>query len=119
MNAEALLEREILRSLCVGPVRLFRNTCAGGWVGTLVAQENGLVTLANARRQTFGLMPGSGDLIGWVKRDGVAVFASLELKAPTGRVRPEQLVWDQAVRTAGGVSGIVRSVEEARSVLTP
>ena len=47
----------------------------------------------------------------------VAVFASIEVKTPTGRVRPEQQQWLDAVQAAGGVAGIARSVEDAQQIL--
>lgn len=125
MTPESHLEREILRTLCRGPVRLFRNTVAVGWVGSLIGHENGHVILRNARRNSFGLVKGSGDLIGYrtvtvtpdMVGQRIAVFTSLELKAPKGTTRPEQIQWDSAVRAAGGYSGIVRSVGEAEGVL--
>ena len=126
MTPESHLERQVLLALSREETRLFRNSVAVGWVGQfdagLSARVSAMVgarvtALVNARRNSFGLAIGSGDLIGWTTRDGVAVFTSLELKAPHGTVRPEQIQWDKAVREAGGLSGIVRSVEEARGVL--
>ena len=115
---EETILRSILKTHNRGPVRLFRNTCAVGWVGELVSVRDGFTMLRNARRNSFGLAVGSGDLIGWVtKPDGVAQFVSLEVKAPKGRVREEQLAWDEAVRRSGGRSGIVRSVDEAGEVI--
>ena len=119
MTPESHLEKTILLELSRGPVRLFRNSVALGWVGEFVGKEGDCTILRNARRNSFGLAVGSGDLIGWTIRDGVAVFTSLELKAPKGRLREGQAEWDAAVRAAGGLSGIVRSVDEARKVISP
>ena len=47
----------------------------------------------------------------------VAVFTSIEVKSPTGRVRPEQQQWIDAVQAAGGIAGVARSVEDAQSLL--
>jgi len=47
----------------------------------------------------------------------LAVFTSIEVKSPTGRVRPEQQQWLNAVQAAGGVAGIARSVEDAQRIL--
>ena len=47
----------------------------------------------------------------------VAVFTSIEVKTPTGRLRPEQKTWLDAVQAAGGVAGIARSVEDAQRIL--
>ena len=43
----------------------------------------------------------------------LAVFTSIEVKTPTGRVRPDQAAWMGAVQAAGGIAGIARSVPDA------
>jgi len=48
----------------------------------------------------------------------VAVFTSIEVKTPTGRVRPEQQAWLAVVRGAGGIAGVARSVEDALRITT-
>ena len=47
----------------------------------------------------------------------VAVFTSIEVKTPTGRIRPEQQQWLNAVQAAGGIAGVARSVGEAMDLL--
>lgn len=44
-----------------------------------------------------------------------AVFAAvwLEVKTPTGRLRPEQVQWHEAARSRGRHAYVVRSVEDA------
>ena len=77
------------------------------------------------RLVTFGLARGSADLIGWrtvvVTPDMVgqrlAVFTSIEIKTPTGRIAPAQQHWLGVVRGAGGIAGVVRSVTDARNLL--
>ena len=74
---------------------------------------------------TFGLAKGSADLIGWrtviitpeMVGQRLAVFTSIEVKTPTGRVRPEQHAWMAAVSGAGGIAGIARSVQDANDLL--
>lgn len=69
----------------------------------------------------YGLPKGSADLIGVlavsVVLGGHAVvlgrYLALEVKTPTGRIRPEQLQHLAAVRRFGGFGAVVRSVEEA------
>jgi hypothetical protein len=110
---EQSIQQHIRLRCSTGPVRLFRNN-----TGTLYDRQG--------RPVTFGLAKGSADLIGWTTRtitpdmvgQQVAVFTSLEVKTPTGRVSPEQRQWLQAVQVAGGVAGVVRSVEEAEALLT-
>jgi hypothetical protein len=109
-NAETTLQQQIRLALGTLPhVRTFRNQ-----VGSLPDPRTG-------RLVTFGLARGSADLIGWrtvtITPDMVgqrlAVFTSIEVKTPTGRVRPEQTAWLGAVQVAGGIAGIARSVPDA------
>lgn len=65
-----------------------------------------------------GLCKGSADLIGWITRDGVAVFVSVEVKTATGRLAPQQRRWMEAVQKAGGIAGVVRSIEDLRELLS-
>lgn len=109
-NAETTLQQQIRLALGTLPdVRAFRNQ-----VGSLPDPRTG-------RLVTFGLARGSADLIGWrtititpaMVGQRVAVFTSIEVKTPTGRVRPDQTAWLQAVHGAGGIAGIARSVPDA------
>lgn len=69
--------------------------------------------------------PGGSDLIGYrrvrvtpemVGQD-VAVFAAVEVKTPRGRIKPEQQQFVDHIRSAGGIAGIARSVDEAKNIL--
>lgn len=93
--------------------RLFRNNC-----GTL--QDK------NGRYVRYGIPgPGGSDLIGWitvtVTPDMVgqrkAIFAAVEVKAWNGRVTDEQRNFIHVVQRAGGIAGVVRSVEEAEALV--
>ena len=114
MNAETTLQQQIRLALGTYPqLRLFRNQ-----VGSLPDPRTG-------RLVTFGLARGSADLIGWrtitVTPDMVgtklAVFTSIEVKTPTGRIRPEQQAWLTTVQNAGGIAGVARSVTDAQHLL--
>ena len=109
-NAETTLQQQIRLAVGTNPdARLFRNQ-----VGSLPDPRTG-------RLVTFGLARGSADLIGWrtvmVTPDMIgqrlAVFTSIEVKIPTGRIRPEQQAWLGAVHGAGGIAGVARSVPDA------
>lgn len=130
---EQELQQRILLACGRGDSRLFRNNVALGWVGqpqvirqpvTLQLQP-GDVVIRNARPLHAGLCPGSADLIGWrtititpdIVGHPIAVFTSIEVKAPRGRASAEQLAWDATVRRAGGLSGIARSVEDGHGIL--
>jgi hypothetical protein len=113
-NPETDLQQRIRLALGTHPdARLFRNQ-----VGSLPDPRTG-------RLVTFGLARGSADLIGWrtvvvtpeMVGQRIAVFTSIEVKTPTGRLAPSQQHWLQAVRTAGGVAGVVKSVADALHVV--
>ncbi len=110
---EQQIQQEIRIACGTGDTRLFRNN-----TGTLRDQHG--------RPVQFGLCKGSADLIGWrtvtvtpdMLGQRIAVFLSIEVKTPTGRLRPEQRQWLDAVQAAGGIAGVARSVEDALRIVT-
>ena len=114
--SETDLQQRIRLALGTRPdLRLFRNN-----TGTLPDPRTG-------RPVQFGLARGSADLIGYrtvtitpdMVGQRVAIFTSLEVKTPTGRIRPEQVNWQRAVSSAGGIAAIVRSVDDAIDAVDP
>jgi hypothetical protein len=109
MNETTILQRIRLAVTSIPGLKLFRNN-----VGGLKDQQGRFVQ--------FGLHPGSADLIGWrtititpeMVGQRVAVFASVEVKTDSGRVKPEQQNWLEQVTHAGGLAVVARSPEEAR-----
>lgn len=115
-NAETTLQQQIRLAIGTRPeARIFRNQ-----VGSLPDPRTG-------RLVTFGLAKGSADLIGWrtitvtpaMVGTRLAIFTSIEVKTPTGRVRPEQQAWLETVQQAGGIAIIARSVPDAKLALSP
>jgi hypothetical protein len=110
--SEQTIQQHIRLTCNTGAIRLFRNN-----TGTLKDQHG--------RPVSFGLCKGSADLIGWKRvtvteemvGTQVAVFASIEVKTATGRLRPEQQQWLDAVQAAGGIAGVARSVSDAEALL--
>jgi hypothetical protein len=110
--SEQQIQQHIRLSCSRGPVRLYRNN-----TGTLRDQHG--------RPVSFGLCKGSADLIGWrtvtitpeMVGQQVAVFTSIEVKTASGRLRPEQRQWLDAVQAAGGIAGVARSADDARALL--
>ena len=114
-NAETILQQQIRLAVGINPdTRIFRNQ-----VGSLPDPRTG-------RLVTFGLARGSADLIGWrtvtitqaMVGTRIAVFTSIEVKTPTGRVSPTQQAWLSLVQAAGGLAGIARSVTDAQALLS-
>lgn len=113
-NAETDLQQRIRLALgTIRELRLFRNQ-----VGQLPDPRTG-------RPVQFGLARGSADLIGWrtvtvtpeMVGQRVAVFLSIEVKTSTGRLTPQQHNWLEAVRAAGGIAGVARSVSDALRIV--
>ena len=112
MSSEQQIQQEIRLRCSRGPVRLWRNN-----TGRLMDRYG--------RPVTFGLCPGSSDLIGLRPIEigpehlgqTLAVFAAVEVKAPGGRASPEQLSFIAAINNLGGIAGIARSVDEANTIL--
>jgi hypothetical protein len=110
---EQQIQQHIRLTCSTGATRLFRNN-----TGTLRDQHG--------RPVSFGLCKGSADLIGYrtititpdMVGQQVAVFLSIEVKTPTGRIRPEQQAWLETVQAAGGIAGVARSVEDAQRLTT-
>ncbi len=120
MTRESEIQSRIqLRATQLG-ARLFRNVTAQAVVGRIeggstwrtVALHPGDFIVRNGRIVTAGLAIGSGDLIGWTPTQHGALFTSVEVKTPTGRLREEQRVWLRNVAEAGGIAGVCRSVED-------
>jgi len=107
MTSEQTIQQHIRLACSKGNCRLFRN-------------NTGTLRDINGRPVSFGLCKGSADLIGWrtvtitpeMVGQQVAVFTSIEVKTPTGRIRPEQQQWLNAVQAAGGIAAVARSVAD-------
>jgi hypothetical protein len=108
MDENEIQARFLLNAGALPGTRLFRNQVGAGWSGKLVKQEKGLVILQNARFVTYGLHPGSSDLIGWHN----GRFLSVELKTLTGKARRDQETWLHQVATNGGIARIIKDPDD-------
>jgi hypothetical protein len=101
-------------------IRFFRNTVGFGYTGPLVEWRQSRVILANARKTTFGLCPGSADLIGLQKLvitpdmvgQTIGRFISVEVKSERGTLSDEQKNWLKMVQNMGGYAVAARNFEE-------
>lgn len=110
---EADVLRDVLRAFDgAADVRVWRNS-----VGTTEEWGASPTGAAVARHITYGLGPGSPDVVGVLTVGGVGVMVGIEVKSPTGRVRPEQAAWLAAGAARGMVTGVARSADDARAIV--
>lgn len=81
---------------------------------TLFRNDNGMGYRKNGRQFRYGLLSGSGDLIGWEKRiitpamvdKKIAIFKSVEIKTITDTISFDQLIWYYNVIINGGIASV-------------
>lgn len=109
---ESDLVLDVRKQYSRGNCRLFRNNVGafrdshGNWV-------------------SYGLAVGTADLIGWQRRVIVpadvgcewAVFVALECKRKDNYPTDTQAAFLDLVRVHGGISGVVRSLDDANRIL--
>jgi hypothetical protein len=130
--SEHAIQNEIRLGIS-GKATMFRNNVGTAYVGE-VYRPNGIqsvtvspadVVIRNARILHAGLCEGSSDLIGWrsliitpdMVGERIAVFAALEVKSKTGRATAGQKNFCDRVIQAGGLAGIVKSLDDAKKAL--
>lgn len=122
--SEHAIQNEIRLGIS-GKATIFRNNCGVGWVGDATKLKDGSVLIRNPRVLHAGLCEGSSDLIGWrsltitpeMVGKRIAVFTALEVKSKTGRATAGQKNFCDRVIEAGGLAGIVKSLDDAKKVL--
>jgi hypothetical protein len=127
VTTETDIQRRIQIALSWGDGRMFRNTVGGAWQGSNFSIRKGKLVSGVARFVRYGLAPGSSDLIGpqsvlvtpQMVGMKVAIFAAIETKSEDGIDADNQRRFLEMVQSLGGMSGIARSVEEAKKIVTP
>jgi hypothetical protein len=126
------IQKRILLRCGHGMTRLFRQNVGKTWIGKSVKifkpayhfLNPGDVIIRQARRFHAGF-EGQSDLGGWhsiivtpemVGRK-LAIYAAIEVKTKTGRLKKAQKRFLDLVRAAGGIAGVARSPEEAEELL--
>jgi hypothetical protein len=112
--SESTIQKQIRLAVSQGGATVFRN-------------NTGQLPDRFGRMVQFGLCKGSSDLIGWrsivvtpeMVGKRLALFLALEVKTASGPIRPEQKIFIDNVRKAGGLAGVVRSVDDALGVCNP
>lgn len=102
MTREGALMRQIMLAVSEAGAIVFRNNV-------------GFATYPNGTVVKYGVCnPGGSDLIGLAPGGR---FLAIEVKVPGQRPTPEQQRFIDAVKAAGGVAGVARTVEEALAIL--
>lgn len=113
MNYETPLMQRVRLAASTDPdVVLFRNNV-------------GLFYTKDGTPMRCGLRSGAADLIGWksvvitqsLVGARLAVFAAIEVKTPTGRLRPEQNQFLEIAAAAGALAGVARAAQDAQDIL--
>jgi hypothetical protein len=61
--------------------------------------------------------PGMSDTIFQLKRSYGGRFGAIEVKKPSGVVKPEQHGFLRNVMDAGGIAGVARSIDQAQAII--
>ena len=112
MNSEQNIQSEIRCALSKHGL-VFRTNAGDYWQGDIVySKEFKQKVLINIRR-VAGLPDGFSDLL--VVGDKYTGF--VEVKTPTGRIRPEQINFINKMQSLGHKAGIARCVEDAIKII--
>ena len=109
-----------------GRVKIFRGQVGQAWTGNeIIPTDGGGVYIPQARLFKTDLPKGFSDLFGIVPtiitgemvNQTIAVATFIEVKTPTGRVRPEQDKFLAIMRASGALAGIARSSGDALKII--
>lgn len=122
---ETPLMKSIQIACSTGTVRLFRNNVGEAWAGKSYRDNRGAIVIPEPYRITYGLCPGSADLVGFrsikitadMVGQHVAVFASVEVKLPRSHMTYNQEAWAEMISAHGGRAGVARSIADAKKIL--
>ena len=101
-----MLERDTLRAIL-----LRYGTDPRVWVWR---NATGNLPWGDGRRLSYGLI-GSADILGALVGSGRMV--AIEVKSPTGRLRPEQEAFKRVFTAAGGLYCLARSVADVENAI--
>lgn len=84
-------------------------------IAVIFRMNVGLLKGRSGRFVSTGVPKGFSDLFGFRKSDGKAIF--LEIKNEKGKASQEQIHFLKTMQEYGAITGIARSVEEAREII--
>jgi len=112
--SERDIQNQILLALSKAGCMVFRNNVGTGWQGLINKTRTGMIIIDEPRPLHAGLCVGSSDIIGICR----GRFLAVEVKTKTGRVTKEQQAFIDAVKKAGGIAGVCRSVDDALELIS-
>jgi hypothetical protein len=124
--SEAQLIADVLITLSNGPARLYRLNAGVAWAGSIIERTARRLVLLDYH--PVRLAPeGFSDIDGWLTRTitpdmvgtQIAQWVSIETKFGRNKATPVQRSFIDMVKTAGGLSGVAYSVDDARKIITP
>lgn len=120
---ETNIVRTIMLAASKAGARLWRYNAGVAWAGKAVKRPDGSVVVANAR-PFHGVFEGHSDTAGFVtveitpdmvgRRFARALY--VEVKTDRGRVSDEQRAFISAVRSAGALAGIARTIDDVARI---
>lgn len=125
-ESETDIQRRIQLALTDKHARIWRNTVGEAWLGHDFVVVDGRLVRGKAYRVTYGLAPGSSDLVGPISIEvtpamvgrRIAVFSAFEVKRPKRSKRSEgQDRFIEIIQGLGGIADYARSVEEAFEIV--
>lgn len=114
MATEHDIQDAIRIALCEGGGLCFRCNAGEFWQGRRVYSPAYKQDVLLDIRRVAGLPKGFTDLL-YIGNDGKTAF--IEVKAPGGKIRSEQIKFIERVRSMGFRAGIAHNIEEAKEII--
>lgn len=83
----------------------------------LMRNNNGVLKDRTGAYITYGLGPGTSDLIGWTSVNDQAVFTAVEIKRPGKKPTDEQLAFLSRVQASGGIACSATCLEDLHTAV--
>jgi VRR-NUC domain len=107
------LLRAIVQEYSRGDTRLFITNSGQAWQGTILSRTSDTLILRYPRLVHFGIK-GMSDLNGITLHGR---YVAIEGKTGSGKLKVEQAAFLRMIQERGGISGVARSVDDARIIL--
>lgn len=125
MTKEHEIQRQITLKCSNRQVKLWKNDNGLAYQGKNITRSGTSAVIGNCVAFKYGLGVGTPDLIGCksivitpeMVGKRIAVFVGIEVKTEKGRLSEPQKNFLAMLKEQGGITGVARSVEEAREII--